>query len=353
MKSKLYVVVALLVVASFLAACAPKAAATTAPAAAAPAEKKLRVVHLVNGQLGDKSFTDSAHRGLVDAEKDFGIELKTYEVGLDPAKWVPALVDTAEDPEVDVIVMGSGDLLDALYEQAVKHPEKKFIMFDNPVDFTDKCKACTNVYAVQYKQNEGSFMVGLYAGLMSKSKKIGAVGGKEIPVILDFMVGYTQGAEVAGVKKEDVLIQYIGSWNDPAKAKEIALAMYQQGADYVFQVAGGSGPGVFQAAIEAGKWAIGVDSDQAVLYEETNPDYTKVIATSMLKNVDKSLYRAFKLISEGTMKWGINEALGIPDGAGLAYNKYYEALTPQAVKDQIAKTEADVIAGKIVVATVY
>lgn len=353
MKSKLYIVVALLVVASFLAACAPKAVATEAPAAAAAMEKKLRVVHLVNGQLGDKSFTDSAHRGLLDAEKDFGIELKTYEVGLDPAKWVPALVDTAEDPEVDVIVMGSGDLLDALYEVAVKHPEKKFIMFDNPVDFTEKCKGCTNVYAVQYKQNEGSFVVGLYAGLMSKSKKIGAVGGKDIPVINDFLVGYKQGAVLAGLKEEDVLVQFIGSWNDPAKAKEIALAMYQQGADYVFQVAGGSGPGVFQAAIEAGKWAIGVDSDQAVLYEETNPDYTKVIATSMLKNVDKSLYRAFKLIKEGTLKWGTNESLGIPDGAGLAYNKYYDALTPQAVKDQIAKVEADVIAGKIVVATVY
>lgn len=352
---KLYVFVALLVVASLFAGCAPKPApAAEAPKAEAPAaEKKLKVVHLVNGQLGDKSFTDSAHRGLVDAEKDFGIELKTYEVGLDPAKWIPALVDTAEDPEVDVIVMGSGDLLDALYEQAVKHPEKKFIMFDNPVDFNEKCKGCTNVYAIQYKQNEGSFLAGLYAGLMSQTKKIGAVGGKEIPVILDFMVGYTQGAEVAGIKKEDVLIQYIGSWNDPAKAKEIALAMFQQGADYVFQVAGGSGPGVFQAAIEAGKWAIGVDSDQAVLYEETNPDYTKVIATSMLKNVDKSLYRAFKLIKEGTLQWGTNEALGIPDGVGLAYNKYYEALTPQAVKDQIAKTEADVIAGKIVVATVY
>jgi basic membrane protein A len=342
-----------LVVASFLAACAPKAAATTAPVAAAPAEKKLTVVHLVNGQLGDKSFTDSAHRGMLKAAEDFDFIRKTYEVGLDPAKWVPALVDTAADPEVDIIVMGSGDLLDALYEQAKLHPEKKFIMFDNPVDFTDKCKGCDNVYAVQYKQNEGSFMVGLYAGLMSKSKKIGAVGGKEIPVILDFMIGYKQGAVLAGLKEEDVLIQYIGSWNDPAKAKEIALAMYQQGADYVFQVAGGSGPGVFQAAIEAGKWALGVDSDQAVLFEDTNPDYTKVIATSMLKNVDKSLYRAFKMIFEGTMKWGINEALGIPDGAGLAYNKYYEALTPQSVKDQIAKTEADVIAGKIVVATVY
>ena len=137
--------------------CAPKPApAAEAPKAEAPAaEKKLKVVHLVNGQLGDKSFTDSAHRGLVDAEKDFGIELKTYEVGLDPAKWIPALVDTAEDPEVDVIVMGSGDLLMHCANK-LSHPEKKFIMFDNPVDFNEKCKA-TNVYAIQYKQNEGSF----------------------------------------------------------------------------------------------------------------------------------------------------------------------------------------------------
>ena len=114
-----------------------------------------------------------------------------------------------------------------------------------------------------YAQNEGSFLAGYYAGLMSESGIIGAVGGMDIPVINDFMVGYVQGAGEAGVPEENVLIQYAGGWSDPAKGKELALTMYQQGADIVFQVAGGTGEGVFYAAEEAGKWAIGVDSDQA------------------------------------------------------------------------------------------
>ena len=346
MKSKLFALVSLLVVAGFVISCAP--AATAAPAA-----KKLKVVHLINGTLGDKSFIDSAHRGLVQAAKDFNFDLVTIEAGTDPAKWEPAFTDTVQDPTVDFIVIGSGDLMDVLVKNAPLHPEKKFIMYDNPVDFAKCGSGCNNIYAVQYKQNEGSYLAGLYAGLMSKSKIIGAVGGMDIPVINDFMVGYIQGAGDAGVTKANVLIQYAGSWSDPAKGKELALTMYQQGADIVFQVAGGTGQGVFAAALEANKWAIGVDSDQALIIETTSPDQAKHILTSMQKNVDKSLYRAFKLNSEGKLPLGTNENLGIPDGVGLAYNKYYDANTPQDVKDKITAAEQDVISGKIKVATVF
>lgn len=339
-------ILSLLVIGSiFLAACG----------AAAPAAEDdvLTVMQLVNGTLGDKSFTDSAHRGLVQASEEFGFTHLVNEAGPDPAKWEPAFLDACQDPEIDVVITGSGDLMDVLVENAPLYPEKYFIMFDNPVDFDEACSECDNVYAIQYKQNEGSYLAGLYAGLMSEAGMIGAVGGKDIPVIHDFMVGYVQGAGDAGIPKENVLIQYAESWSDPAKGKELALTMYQQGADYVFQVAGGTGVGVFQAAEEAGKWAIGVDSDQALIIEETDPDQAAVIATSMLKNVDKSLYRAFKLFDEGTLPWGTNENLGIPDGVGLAYNKYYDEYTPQEVKDIIAEKEAAVIAGDIIIDTVF
>ena len=340
-------ILSLLIVSSILLAACGGAAEEAAPEA-----DVIKLVHVV-GALGDKSFTDSAYRGLTQASEEFGFEYVVNEATPDPVKYENAFRDVAADPDVDFVVVGSPDIIEVLQEEALAHPEQKFMMYDHTIDFDDVCADCSNVYAVQYKQNEGSYLAGLYAGLMSETGKIGAVGGKEIPVILDFMIGYVQGAKDAGLAEEDVLVQYAGSWSDPALGKELALTMYQQGADYIFQVAGGTGMGVFQAAEEADLWAIGVDSDQALIIEETDPDQAAHIATSMLKNVDKSLYRAMKLYYEGTLAWGTNEGLGIPDGVGLAYNKFYDEYTPQDVKDVIAEKEAAVIAGEIVVETVY
>jgi len=345
MKSKITILSLLVVGSIMLAACG--GAGTSAK------DDVLTVVHLVNGTLGDKSFIDSSHRGLVQASEEFGFNLVTNEAGSDPAKWEPAFMDAVQDPDTDIIIVGSGDLMEVMVETAPDYPDIKFIMFDNPVDFEDACSACDNVYAIQYKQNEGSYLAGLYAGLMSETGIIGMVGGMDIPVINDFKVGYVQGAGDAGIPAENVLVQYAGSWGDPAKGKELALTMYQQGADIVFRVAGGTGEGVYYAAEEAGKWAIGVDSDQALIIEETNPDQAARILTSMLKNVDKSLYRAMKLYYEGTLAFGTNENLGIPDGVGLAYNKYFEENTPQDVKDKIAAAEEAVKSGEIVVETVF
>jgi basic membrane protein A len=188
---------------------------------------------------------------------------------------------------------------------------------------------------------------------MTETGIVGAVGGQDIPVINDFIVGYKQGVLAASADNQ-VLVNYADSWNDPAKGKELALAMYQQGADYVFQIAGGTGEGVFQAAQEVGKFAIGVDSDQGLIYEETKPELAAVIPTSMMKNVDNSLYRGLKMHLDGTLVYGTAEALGVAEGGvGLAKNKFYEEMTPQDVKDVIAQAEQDLIDGKIVVDTVF
>ncbi len=349
MKSKMFILVyALVVMALVLAACAPQQGVTVAP----PEEKKLRVVNLINGVLGDKSFFDSANRGMEMAKKDFGIEVKTIEAGIDPAKWKPALEDAAANEEYDILIVGTFQMSEFLQEVAPKYPDKKFIIYDVSVDYS-KCD-CKNVYSVTYKQNEGSYLAGLYAGLMSQSKIVGVVGGQDIPVINDFIVGYKQGAKDAGVSEQNVIVQYAGGWNDPAKGKEIALAMYQQGADIVFNVAGGTGVGIFQAAQEVNKYAIGVDSDQALIIETTNPEQAKHILTSMMKNVDNSLYRAIKLYLEGKLPFGQAEALGIAEGGvGLAKNKYYEEMTPADVKAKIDQAEKDILAGKIVVDTVF
>jgi basic membrane protein A len=356
MKIKLFGVFSVILILSMLlAACAP-AATTQAPAAGATAApKKIKVINLINGVLGDKSFFDSSNRGMQRAAQDFNLDVKTIEAGTAAEKWQPALEDAAANEDYDVLVVGTWQMNTFLQTVAPKYPDKKFMIYDTSVDYT-ACK-CENVYSIMYKQNEGSYVAGVYAALMSKKKSIAAIGAQDIPVINDFIVAYKQGAIAAGIDPSKIIVQYIAgnaSWNDPAKAKEIALAMYQQGADIIFQVAGGSGDGVFQAAKETGNQAIGVDSDQYTINKDTNPDLAKVIITSMMKNVDNSLYRAFQMYTQGTLPFGQIETLGVKEGAiGLAKNDYYNQVTPADVKAKVEQAEKDIIDGKIKVDTAF
>ncbi|MGC8787962.1 MAG: BMP family lipoprotein, partial [Anaerolineae bacterium] len=214
---------------------------------------------------------------------------------------------------------------------------------------------------VLYKQNEGSYLAGVYAAMMTQKplpgmndkKIIGVIGGMDIPVINDFIVGYKQGARDVDPETQ-VIVQYSGGWNDPAKGKEITLAMYEQGADIVFNVAGGTGMGIFEAAEEQNHYAIGVDSDQAIIVKDTDPQQAERILTSMLKNVDNSLFRALKLHLEGKLVYGQAEYLGIAEGGvGLAKNEYYEKYTPADVKARVEQAEKDILEGKIKVDTAF
>lgn len=359
MKRKVLLFISLLMVASLiLVACG----GGDAPAEeAAPAEDVLKVIHLVNGVLGDKSFFDSAERGVRQAEAEFGISVKTIETGIDPATWEAGLADAAANEDYDILIVGTWQMVEYLQNEAPKYPDKKFFIYDTAVDY-ESCD-CDNVYSVLYMQNEGSYLAGLYAGLMTLSgiegmnedAIIGVVGGMDIPVINDFIVGYKQGAADAGIDPESgVIVQYAGSWNDPAKGKEITLAMYQQGADIVFNVAGGTGVGIFQAAEEMNQFALGVDSDQATIIADTNPAQAELILTSMMKNVDNSLYRALKMHLDGTLGYGTSEALGVDEGGvGLAFNSYYDASTPDDIKAQIDAAIVALNAGEITVDTVF
>lgn len=346
MKNKFMLVLSLILIGSMLlTGCQPKAEEPVVD------EGGIKVVNLINGVLGDKSFFDSADRGMKRVMEDYPqVSVKTIEAGIDPAKWQAALEDAAANEDYDVLICGTYQMSEFLQIVAPKYPDKKFIIYDVSVDYT--LPGMENIYSVTYKQNEGSYLAGAYVGLMSESKVVGVVGGQDIPVINDFIVGYKQGAMANGVT--NVIVQYAGGWNDPAKGKELALAMYQQGADYVFQVAGGTGVGVFQAAQEMGLYAIGVDSDQATIIAETNPEQAKFIPTSMLKNVDNSLYRAMKMYIEGTLPFGTMEALGVAEGGvGLAKNSFYDSMTTAEAKAAIEQIEKDLLDGKIVVDTVF
>ncbi len=188
---------------------------------------------------------------------------------------------------------------------------------------------------------------------MNSEAVIGSVGGQEIPVILDFMVGYEQGAKDTNPEIQ-VIRQFADSWNDPAKGKELTKAQYSQGADIVFQIAGGTGQGVFEAAAEDGRYAIGVDSDQALIIEEADPQQAERVLTSMMKNVDNSLFRALDLHIKGELPYGEIEALGIAEGGvGLARNKFYDQSTPDEVKAMIDDAEKKILGGEIKVDTAF
>src|SRR5947209_5009470 len=192
--SKRLVLVALLVIASV---------SVLTSATPTRAQKALRVKNVISGTLPDKSFFDSAEHGLKRAQTELGIEYKTIELGEDANKWETGLDDAMADTgSYDVLIAGTYQMADYMTARADIYPDKKFIMYDTAVDYT-KCK-CANVYSIEYAQNEGSYLAGVYAAAMMKDGKlpnlsgkgvIGAVGGQDVPVINDFIVGYEQGAK--------------------------------------------------------------------------------------------------------------------------------------------------------------
>ena len=316
----------------------------------------LKVALLINGTLGDRSFFDSAYDGVVAAEKELGIEFRLIEMGYDQSVWDPTLADISEQ-NYDVIILGTWQMTESLEEIAPWNPDVKYIIFDTEVDYSKG--NLDNVYSIMYKQNEGSFLAGALAAMVTTSnmekvnpgKAIGFLGGIDIPVINDFLVGYIEGALYVDPEIK-VDISYIGSFDDSAKGKEMALAQYNRGVDIGFNVAGQAGLGQLDAAKDTGLYAIGVDSDQALLFENTDPVKANLIVTSMLKRIDNSLVRALRMHLEGTLPYGQSEALGLAEQAvGLADNEYYRNLIPEEFRQEIAKLAEKVQNGEIAVST--
>jgi basic membrane protein A len=316
-----------------------------------PEKKAVKVIHFINGAQGDKSFFDSAVRGIAEAEADFHLEVTTIEAGYNSSCWKPVLEDAAANNDYDIMIVGTSQMPELLKDVAQMHPDKRFIIYDSSVNYTEG--SFSNVYSILYKQNEGAYLAGVYAGLMTKSGIIGILGGQNTTTINDFVIGYEQGARSVRPDLE-IMVQYAGSWNDLARGEALAKEMYGKGADIIFQAAGTTGMGVFKAAQQLGKYAIGVDSDQALIIERTDPEQAKHIPTSMMKNVDSSLYRALKLYIDGQLLFGQVETLGIKEGGvGLAKSKHYEEVTPDDIKAKINQTEINIRDGRIKVETAF
>ena len=312
------------------------------------AADKVRVALVLSGFLGDKSFNDSAYEGLKRAEDEFGIELKVLE-SMNPADWEPNLIAMAAE-NYDLVVGSSTQLQEIIDKNAGDFPDVKFAIIDGVVK-------APNVMSAIFAQNEGSFLAGAAAALfttrteipgVNAEKIIGWVGGMDIPVLHDFLVGYEQGAAYIDPETK-VLVSFAGTFNDPLKGKELTLAQYQQGADIVMNVASNTGNGILEAAFESKKYAIGVDLDQDDIY----PGH---ILTSMLKRVDMGTYLITKAVVEGKFEGGVTLVMDINNG-GIGLTKMEvmkKALGdkfPQDILDRISALEAEVKSGKIKVVT--
>ena len=306
------------------------------------------------GGLGDKSFNDAAKRGVVQAEEELGISYA--EVQPEAGEEFPQFqrrYAQSTDPNYDLVCCIGFAQQSALAETAPSFSDQNFMLVDAVVDEP-------NVANYVFREEEGSFQVGHLAGLMttrsfdegsgetaSDSTNVGFVGGVDAPLIRKFQAGFEAGVNFAN-SDVDVSTAYAGSFSDSAQGKEIATSMYQSGADIVYHAAGATGLGVFQAAKEQGKYAIGVDSDQSL----TEPNFADVIMASMVKRVETPVYESIENVVNGEFNGGSNTTLGLEeDGVACVYGDQLGSAIPQDVKDAVADTRERIISGDIDVPT--
>ena len=295
------------------------------------------------GGRGDKSFNDAAYAGLERAKQEMGISYTTLETS-EGADREPQLRQLAAGDAP--LIFGVGFLFtDDVKALAKEFPDKKFACVDMTVQ--DGETLPPNLVALKFREEQGSFLVGALAGLLTKTNKVGFVGGMEIPLIRKFQAGYVAGVKAVNPKAE-VMVKYAGNtgeaFRDPTKGKELGLAEYQAGADIVYHASGSTGLGVFEAARQLGKLAIGVDSDQ---YDEA-PGF---ILTSMVKRVDTAVLETIREVKEGRWTGGVRTFGLDSDGVAWVYDDRNKALIPDAVKARVDSLAQAIIAGSIEVPT--
>jgi len=304
-------------------------------AAAQAADIKPAVVFDTGGKF-DKSFNEGVANGIDRFKAESKIGYAEFEVTND-TQFEQAHRRFAQRGYDPIIGVGFSQA-NAVEKVAKEFPKVRFTVIDGVVKLP-------NVQSVLFKEQEGSFLVGVLAAMATKTGKIGFIGGMDIPLIRRFQCGYEQGVKYADPKVE-VLANMTGTtptaWNDPSRGGELAKGQFDRGADVIFAAAGGTGIGVYQAAKDRGKEAIGVDSNQNHLHPGT-------MLTSMVKRVDLAAYNSFKAAQAGTWKAGIT-VLGLKEGGvDWALDKYNEKLITAAMKAKVEQAKADIVAGKIVV----
>ncbi len=316
-------------------------------------KKVYNVAYVVNGNLGDKSFFDSAQEGLKTLESDGRITLNTLELGgtdADKPKWLSTLYEVSESGEYDLIICGTYQMPDYLKEVATQYPDQKYLIFDDNTYVGEN----DNVVNITYKQNELGYVVGTYAALMTtdtsiegmnEDKVIGFVGGIDSPVINDFLYGYIVGAtNVDPDIKVDT--RYVGGYVDTTLAKEYGLSMIQDNkCDIIWGVAGNAGNGAAEACLEQNEWFIGVDSDQEATFSS---DLAAITLTSGLKNIGNSLVWFFDEWDAGNEYWGTEIKLGLAEGGvGIVQDKNFAKYASEETQTKVQEAIDAVLDGSV------
>jgi basic membrane protein A len=298
------------------------------------AEFKPAVVFDMGGKF-DKSFNEGVWTGIKKFTDETGVEVMEFEVTNETQR-EQAMRRMVERGATVVLGVGFAQA-DAIDKVASENPDTSFAIID--VFWLDR----PNLRQYQFKEHEGSYLVGVAAALTSETGKVGFVGGMDIPLIRKFACGYVQGVKEAKPGTE-VFQNMTGTtptaWNDPAKGAELTQSQIDRGADVIYHAAGGTGMGVIRAAADAGKLAIGVDSNQ-------NGIAPGHVLTSMLKRVDVAAYDTLKDAMDGNFTAGV-VSLGLAEnGVDWALDEHNAGLVSDAVKAAVEKAKADIIAGTI------
>ena len=323
---------------------------------AAEEGKVYNVAYLVNGNLGDKSFFDSAEAGLAQLKADGRIDYVTIEMGgtdEDQPTWLSTLYDVSEDGGYDLIVCGTYQMPDYLKEVATQYPDQLYAIFDDTTYVGEN----QNVVNLSYRQNDMGYLIGVYAACMTvdtnvaninEDAVVGFVGGVDYPVINDFLIGFIEGAQSVN---PDIKVdtRYTNDYVDTAIAKEYGLSMINDNkCDIIWGVAGNAGNGAAEAALETGKaWFIGVDSDQELTF---SPDLAAITLTSGLRNIGNSLVWLFDEWDAGRTYWGQVVELGIAEGGvGIVTDKNYDKLASAETKAAVEAAQNAILNGEVVV----
>ncbi|SEH28868.1 BMP family ABC transporter substrate-binding protein [Rhizobium sp. NFR12] len=297
------------------------------------AEVKPALVYGTGGKF-DKSFNEAAYAGAEQFKKETGTDYRDFEPK-DDTQGEQAIRNFASRGYNPVVAV-SFAWTSAMEKVAAEFPDTKFVIVDSVVDLK-------NVRSVLYKEEEGSYLVGVLAGLASKTGKVGFIGGMDIPLIRKFGCGYAQGVKAA--KPDAQVFQNMtgttgAAWNDPVRGGELTKNQIDQGADVVYAAAGATGLGVLQTAADNKKFSIGVDSNQNHLHPGS-------VLTSMVKRVDLAVYNAYKDLKDDKFTAGI-QSLGVKeDGVSAAIDESNKSLITPEMQAAVDKAKADIIAGTV------
>ncbi len=309
--------------------------------ATATADDRAAALMISQSGLGDQSYNDLAYEGFKRGLEATGIEGRPIE-SQDVVAQAVDILRRASDANFGLVIDLEYAHGDALIEVAADYPETNYVILN-------QVREGANIASVLFQEQEGSYLAGTLAALVTTDTSIkgineqpviGVIGGTKSAGIDKFIAGYMQGAKAAN-PDVNVLVAYSNNFADPAIGLQMTKAMFEQGADIVFHVAGGTGMGVIQAAKEAGRYAIGVDTDQDGIAPGA-------VLTSMIKRADVAVEAIVKNYAEDKFPAGQTVTFGLKeDGVGLSEMTHTKDLIPQAILDQVEAAKQSILSGDV------